>query len=264
MRTPLDTAAHHATSPEDTATSTVSPDHVVEVAMRAFAERGFDDTKLDAISRESGLSKRMIHYHFGDKRGLYQQCLRTAANLLQVPEGELQLDTDVPVEGVSALINAMWDRFVAHPVCLRLLVMENYRAVFDPAEASPIESVAPMTLYLDRLLLLGQDSGAFRPCISAQDIFALICAIVFFRSTNHAPMLNLYGIDLTNAANTEGMRRLVIDAVLAFLTAQIPDDGHPTYLTAEAEDSDRRSEKGAASNLYDDDSALNDVLFIDE
>ena len=57
----------------DTEAGIVTTDRVVEVALHSFATHGFDETRLEAIAQESGMSKRMIHYHFGDKKGLYLQ-----------------------------------------------------------------------------------------------------------------------------------------------------------------------------------------------
>ena len=57
-----------------TETATVdsgSVEHVIDVAIAQFSEHGYADTKLETVSKLSGMSKRMIHYYFGDKKGLY-------------------------------------------------------------------------------------------------------------------------------------------------------------------------------------------------
>src|SRR5690554_6431611 len=98
-------------------TSTV--EGVVEVAIEQFSEHGFPETRLDAIARISGMSKRMIHYHFGDKKGLYHRCLVAAVERITPAAEEMIVDTTVPVEGVTKLVDAVYSRMVSNPACLR-------------------------------------------------------------------------------------------------------------------------------------------------
>ena len=72
-------AADQADSPHAAHAESVSIDAVVDVAIKQFSRFGFTETKLETIAQESGMSKRMIHYHFGDKKGLYLRALSTAA-----------------------------------------------------------------------------------------------------------------------------------------------------------------------------------------
>ena len=49
---------HTSTKMSNTIEST--PETVLEVALKKFAELGFNDTRLEAIAKESGMSKRII------------------------------------------------------------------------------------------------------------------------------------------------------------------------------------------------------------
>lgn len=65
------------------------------------------------------------------------------------------------------------------------------------------------------MLLLGQDAGAFRPGISANDIFTLISSLTVYRVTNHQVMVeNMLGVNFNTQENIDGMHRLTVDAVL--------------------------------------------------
>ncbi len=228
--------ATDSASPDSVGTAelTGSVDKVIDVAIEQFSELGFADTKLDNISRLAGMSKRMIHYHFGDKKGLYQQALTVAARLLNPPAGSLELDSAVPVEGVRTLVDWLFKQHVEHPEAIRMMTMESSTGALDGGHA--LIDVSEVFLHLDKLLMLGQDSGAFRPGISANDIFTLIASL------------------------TIGMHRMTVDAVLAFLTTNIPDSGHSSYLTTSAADEDNDAspqdiyssdEEQAASDIYE-------------
>ncbi|AHI23373.1 TetR family regulatory protein [Corynebacterium vitaeruminis DSM 20294] len=210
----------------------VCPDTVLDIAMQHFAADGFADTKLENIAKESGMSKRMIHYHFGDKRGLYNRCLAKAVTYLRPTQEEVQLDTTVPVEGIRQIVEALFRCFVVHPEAVRLLVMENLHHFGKVTDRRILSDKSEVILQLDKLLMKGQDSGAFRPGISAQDVFTLIVSIAVFRISNRSITMNLYGVDTMDEENTAGMARLASDATLAFLTSNLKSTSDAvSYLT---------------------------------
>ena len=55
---------------------------MLEVAGRAFAERGFHAASVDAIAEASGISKPMVYAYFGSKEGLYRACMAAARERL--------------------------------------------------------------------------------------------------------------------------------------------------------------------------------------
>lgn len=227
-------------------TSTV--DGVIEVAIEQFSEHGFNETRLDNIARLSGMSKRMIHYHFGDKKGLYHRCLVEAVEKITPVGDEMTADTTVPVEGVTKLVEAVYSRLLRHPDCVRLLAMESLHKVMNLRELAHLHNQSEIALHLDRLLMIGQDAGAFRPGIAAEDLFYLIGSLAFYRVTNQDLMINLFDLDPASAENTDGVRRMIIDAVLSFLTANIRDSGHDSYLVA---DMAGNHEPQSALGIYD-------------
>lgn len=203
---------------------------VIETAIDHFAELGFEEAKIEAIAKDSGMSKRMIHYHFGDKKGLYVQALTHAMSQLAVPDSELELDTSIPVEGVRKLIDAAYAQFVAYPNAARLLTRDSLASHIDLKDRPPLYDCTAMMLYLDRLLMLGQDAGAFRPGITSEDVYTLMASIMFFRQTNADMMANAFGVAPDSEENVSGVHRLLVDTILAFLTSNIPNSGQSSYL----------------------------------
>ena len=237
---------------ETTSADSGSVEHVIDVAIAEFSEHGYADTKLESVSKLSGMSKRMIHYHFGDKKGLYQQALATAAQRLNPPEGSLEVNSSVPVEGLRTLVDWIFRQHIKHPEAIRMLTMESSHGVLESSH--PLVDISEISLHLDKLLMLGQDSGAFRPGISANDIFTLITALSMYRVTNHAMMSNLLDIDMHTHNNTEGLHRMAVDAVLAFLTANIPDTGFESYLSQNGTELEAESAPLDVYSTQDDDS----------
>ncbi|MDU0479399.1 TetR family transcriptional regulator [Staphylococcus chromogenes] len=224
----------------------VSTAKVVEIALHRFSLDGFDETRLEPIAQESGMSKRMIHYHFGDKKGLYQEALKLAIKQLRPEPQDMELESTVPVEGVRKVVEVIFQQIMTHPHAVRLLVLENLFSHGGLTENSPLADQSAVLLQMDKLLMMGQDAGAFRPGISAIDVYSIITSLCFHRTVYHATFSNLYNIDLLDDVNLEGNRRLVVDTVLAFLTSNLNASHEVSYLQPRLDDNDER-----ASSVYD-------------
>lgn len=236
-------------STTDAEVSSVSAEAVVEVALHRFAQLGFEDARLETIAQESGMSKRMIHYHFGDKKGLYLAALKLAIAQLRPEPQEMELESTVPVEGVRKVVEVIFNQIIEHPDAVRFMILEN---LFDHANlstASPFADQSAVLLQMDKLLMMGQDAGAFRPGISALDVYTIITAICFHHTVYAATYANLYSMDLDEAANINGTLNLVIDAVLAFLTSNLSATGEMSYLTPRS----LAADDPAAASVYGDD-----------
>src|ERR1700678_1471104 len=53
--------------------------HIVDVAMRHFAEHGYEDARTEDIAREAGIAKGAVFQHFGNKQGLFLAAYKRAA-----------------------------------------------------------------------------------------------------------------------------------------------------------------------------------------
>lgn len=211
-------------------------ERAVDIALSHFARQGYSATKLETIAREAGMSKRMLHYHFGDKRELYRRALTRAAWSFSPPQEFLDRSYAVPVEGIRRFVDVLYNRMIQNPDSIRMFLRENLDPVLSPEEITTTRNDSEVLLQIERLLLMGQDAGAFRPGISATDVVVLIASLTFFRVGNHATIDEFGSINLLSPANTEGMRRLTIDSVLTFLTSNIPSSGYESYLAYSAPD----------------------------
>lgn len=237
----LDDSASQATDPSGADEDSVNPEQVVDVALELFAEHGYTEAKLEQVAKTAGMSKRMIHYHFGDKMGLYHQTLIEAMHRVHPDPEAMELDSTVPVEGVRKIVDALHRQFHDEPTAARLILMENLHGFTDLEEIPPFYPEASILLNLDKLLMLGQDAGAFRPGISAEDVFLLISAVSGYPIMLGATSKTNFGVDLSSGENVAGLHRLVVDTVLAFLTSNIPDTGKSSYLRVASGDVESQS-----------------------
>ncbi|RNE49643.1 TetR/AcrR family transcriptional regulator [Corynebacterium alimapuense] len=212
----------------------IQPDEVIDVAIVEFSRHGFDNTKLETIARISGMSKRMIHYHFSDKKGLYLRALNKSLTRLQPSPADMEPETSVPVDGMRKIVKSVFRSIAAHQTELWLILLENTHHHIDPADLSISEDNPAVPLQLDRLLILGQDSGVFRPGISTQDIYMLIASLACYRLAFHDTTERFYEIDMMSEANTAGLERMAVDTTLAFLTSTMSSQGGMSYLALDS------------------------------
>jgi AcrR family transcriptional regulator len=71
----------------------VRRDELLDVGLRLFSVRAYDELLLDDIAAEAGVAKGLIHYYFGSKRGFYVAIVEAAAREMR---GRLDLDTSRP------------------------------------------------------------------------------------------------------------------------------------------------------------------------
>lgn len=55
---------------------------LLDVGMRLFAERSYDDISIDDVAREANISKGLLYHYFGSKRGFYTEVVRFATDHL--------------------------------------------------------------------------------------------------------------------------------------------------------------------------------------
>ncbi|GAB3077993.1 TetR/AcrR family transcriptional regulator [Corynebacterium aquatimens] len=215
---------------------------IVDKAVAEFAHCGFEAAKLDTIAAQAGVSKRMLHYHFGDKCELYKRALNRAVESFTPPQDFLERSYAVPVEGIRRFVDAIFHVVQRNPDVVSLIVRENLDPVLDYEESHRMLGESEVILQIERLLLLGQDVGAFRPGITAIDLLVLVSSISFFRTTNARTVLYYGNLNLLDPRNTEGLRRLAIDTALTFLTSNIPYSGYDSYLAPSGPAASRDSE----------------------
>ena len=89
--------------------------HILEAAEQVFAENGFDNAKLQDISKLAEVSMGTIYAIFASKEELFRGILDTrGADLLEVARASTQADAD-PRAALDRLIEAYIDYFLAHP-----------------------------------------------------------------------------------------------------------------------------------------------------
>jgi AcrR family transcriptional regulator len=97
---------------------------LIAIAMRMFAERGYEDTSIEAVLREAGVSRGSLYHHFASKEALFE----AVAEALETSVGEQTLaaaaGAEGPVEAMRAA-SVAWIRLAGDPVVRRILLIDG-------------------------------------------------------------------------------------------------------------------------------------------
>lgn len=102
---------------------TATREHVLRVATRLFAERGYEGTSIDTVLTEAGISRGSLYHHFNGKDALFEAVLgavETDVNRRTLAAATAEED---PVAMLSAGCQA-WVRMAGDPVVQRILLRD--------------------------------------------------------------------------------------------------------------------------------------------
>lgn len=202
---------------------------VLDTAIPELVRSGLAAETRD-IAVGAGVSPN--HPLLRDTQVLYDEALRYAFRLMWPRPEDLDVENLVPAEAVRTLVRTAYRRHRAHPDAVRLIVTENIAGYGHVGGRHDVLESSPVVLQIDRVLMRGQDYGAFRPGISAEDVYVLITSLCCFPASQGTTFHTHYGTDLDNAQTVDGLEKLACDAVLAFLTTSMPTTQGSSYTHA--------------------------------
>ena len=98
-------------------------DTMVAVATRLFGERGYDGASIEAVLRESGVSRGALYHHFADKKALFEAVLEAVEADAARRTVEAAAGFTDPSEALRAGCEA-WVRIAAEPEIRRIVLID--------------------------------------------------------------------------------------------------------------------------------------------
>ena len=94
---------------------------LLDVALAAFAARGFHATSMEDVAEAAGVTKPVLYQHFGSKRDLYQELLDDVGDQLVEAITKATAEAGGPRRQVEAGFAAYFRFVTEHPDAFRLL-----------------------------------------------------------------------------------------------------------------------------------------------
>ncbi|UAL30252.1 TetR family transcriptional regulator [Nocardioides rotundus] len=193
---------------------------LLQVATEAFSEDGYSGARVDEIAERTRTTKRMIYYYFGGKEGLYLAVLEAAYRGIRSAEQGIHAADLPPADAVRRIAELTFDHHHEHPAFIRLVSIENiHRGEHLHKLDSLRDLAAPASTLLEEVLERGRDEGVFRDDVDAVDVHMLISAYCVFQVANRSTFGYLFDRDMADPDVRARHRRILGDAVVAWLTA---------------------------------------------
>jgi AcrR family transcriptional regulator len=98
-------------------------DRVLAIATRLFAERGYDDTSIETVLQESGLSRGALYHHYAGKDALFEAVLEATESAIGGKIVEAVRGITDPAAALRAGALA-WIRLAGDPVIKRIVLID--------------------------------------------------------------------------------------------------------------------------------------------
>jgi len=96
---------------------------LIAIATRMFADRGYEETSIEALLREAGVSRGSLYHHFASKEALFE----AVTEAVETSVGE---QTMAAADGITEPVAALragflaWIRLAGDPVVRRILLID--------------------------------------------------------------------------------------------------------------------------------------------
>lgn len=100
-------------------------EHIMQVAMELFAEKGFEGTSIRDLAHRADVNIAMINYYFGSKEKLFEMLLENKARFMRDKVESIQNDKTISeFEKINLIIEGYVNRFLSQPDFHRVLQQE--------------------------------------------------------------------------------------------------------------------------------------------
>ena len=96
---------------------------LIVIATRLFADRGYEDTSIEAVLREAGVSRGSLYHHFASKEALFEAVAEDVETSVGAQTLAAASGADGPVAALRAGFLA-WIRLAGDPVVRRILLID--------------------------------------------------------------------------------------------------------------------------------------------
>jgi AcrR family transcriptional regulator len=168
--------------------------HILQVAERFFAEKGFDGTSVRDIAKEAGVNIAMISYYFGSKEKMLESLILSRMAGLKIELENLLNEVFEPLEKIEKLIEIYTARICKNREIYKIMYFElssQQRSasleVFTAIKKNNLE-------YIEKIIREGQDKGVFTKDVNIALIPTTIVGTFFHFNLNSTFYMELLGL----------------------------------------------------------------------
>jgi AcrR family transcriptional regulator len=193
---------------------------ILSTAREEFARHGLGGARVDRIAKVSGVNKRMLYLHVGNKDALFAAVLEANYAHKRDAEKALTLEQEEPVEAIRKLIALTWNYYLQHPEYLTLLNSANLHQAKHLRQSKEIRKMhTPFVSMIKGILDKGVKQGVFKPGVDPVQLYISIAGLSSFYLSNQHTLSVIFNRKLlAPAARAERLRHMT-DVMLSYLRA---------------------------------------------
>ena len=195
-----------------------SRDRILQAARQEFAAHGLGGARVDRISLQAGINKRMLYHYFGNKDDLFRAVLEANYADKRASEQAMRLENEEPREAIRKLVTLTWHYYIDHPEFMNLLNSANlHQARHVQASPSIKKMRNPFIQMIGSILDNGVKTGVFKPGVDPVQLYISIAGLSYFYLSNQHTLSAIFGRKLLSTpAKTQRLDHMV-DMVLSYL-----------------------------------------------
>ncbi|HEX5064634.1 MAG TPA: helix-turn-helix domain-containing protein, partial [Myxococcota bacterium] len=150
-----------------------------EVALKLWAERGFDQTPVEAIAREAGIAKGTFYLYFESKDALLIEVLRRNSLVPNVLALIRALETEGLEDAVHGFVRGAWRHLSEHRE-LVLVALREMPTNLEKARGAVERVLVPTNAALASHLasrIEARPAGQFSPAIAVRALIGMIVLV---------------------------------------------------------------------------------------
>jgi AcrR family transcriptional regulator len=209
---PTSTLRTTSRNPED------SRERIMQAAYKEFAAHGLGGARVDRISQQAGINKRMLYHYFGNKDDLFGAVLEANYAHKRASEQAMRLETEDPREAIRKLVTLTWNYYIDHPEFMNLLNSANLHQARHVQASSSVKKMRnPFIQMIGSILDNGVKAGVFKPGVDPVQLYISIAGLSYFYLSNQHTLSAIFGRKLlSKAAKTKRLDHMV-DMALSYL-----------------------------------------------
>lgn len=176
-------------------------DNLLDAAEQGFGEHGYAATSIRAVAEQAGVNSALVHYYFGNKRGLLiavlDRALEPAASAIAQLRGQQTEGQREP--GLEAITDLLLDVFDRHPNLPRLVVREVLLSAGELRELFLQRYAARLGGSLVPVIARQRENGAIHAQLEAPLVTLMILSLCLFPVVARPLAEQVLGVDYSAA-----------------------------------------------------------------
>lgn len=201
-----------ARNPED------SRDRILQAAHQEFAAHGLGGARVDRISQQAGINKRMLYHYFGNKDDLFSAVLEANYAHKRASEQAMRLENDEPREAIRKLVTLTWNYYIDHPEFMNLLNSANLHQARHVQASPTVKKMRnPFIQMIGNILDKGVQAGVFKPGVDPVQLYISIAGLSYFYLSNQHTLSAIFGRKLLSPVSKTKRLDHMVDMVRSYL-----------------------------------------------